>query len=96
MTYLPDGKSFFKKRFFVEASGTLPIEEGEDSIEKVFEALSMKRVNLRRDQGIEEWNLEWVGVFGTGGCAPRTGSIFLIRGRSLRLIAHIFAMMSDL
>ncbi len=58
MAYLPDGNPFFKKRFFVEASGTLPLGEGENSIEKVFDALSIKRINLRRDQGIEEWNLE--------------------------------------
>lgn len=52
-----------KKRFFLEARGTLPIEKvsGEFSdmllpLEKILEGMSLKRLSLRTDQGIEEWD----------------------------------------
>ena len=53
-----------KKRFLLEAGGTLPIEKvygqfSEDPLlplEKILEGMSLKRLALRTDQGIEEWD----------------------------------------
>ncbi|BAM06352.1 hypothetical protein LFE_0636 [Leptospirillum ferrooxidans C2-3] len=52
-----------RRRFFVEAQGTLvmnpnwniEIQPSERSLEILFNALSLKRVSLKTDQGIEEW-----------------------------------------
>jgi SAM-dependent methyltransferase len=52
-----------RRRFFVEAQGTLvmnanwniKIQPLERSLETLFNALSLKRVSLKTDQGIEEW-----------------------------------------
>ncbi len=53
-----------RKRFYIEAQGTLVldpdrIQVSEDvgfPLERIFDALSFKRLSLKTDQGIEEWD----------------------------------------
>ncbi len=53
-----------RKRFYIEARGTLVMDPvrlpapdvPEFSLEQVFDALSFKRLSLKSDQGIEEWD----------------------------------------
>ena len=53
MAYLNDG---LKDQFYLEAEAALPgIEESTKQPEKVFEALQLQRLRLRRDQQLREW-----------------------------------------
>ena len=53
--YIEGKNPVHEERFFVEAAGTLPIERKSVSIENIFEAMTIKRMALKTDQGIEEW-----------------------------------------
>lgn len=62
--YSASGNFPLKKRFYLEARGTLTIEKGsgqfsEDPLiplEKILDGIFLKRLALRTDQGVEEWN----------------------------------------
>ena len=53
-----------RQRFYVEAKGTLVVDPSQSSdyknlkipLDKIFSALSLKRISLKSDQGIEEWD----------------------------------------
>lgn len=55
---------FIRQRFYVEAKGTLVVDPSQSSdyknlkipLDKIFSALSLKRISLKSDQGIEEWD----------------------------------------
>lgn len=52
--YVAGESLVYKERFFVEATGTLPVHQVIASTETIFEAMTIKRIALRADQGIEE------------------------------------------
>ena len=62
--YTSGENALFRKRFYIEAGGTLVIKNDRFPVEKdpalpleqIFEALSFKRLSLKADQGIEEWD----------------------------------------
>jgi len=53
-----------RQRFYVEAKGTLVVDPSQSSdyknlkitLDQIFSALSLKRISLKSDQGIEEWD----------------------------------------
>jgi SAM-dependent methyltransferase len=62
--FLTNGNDPIRRRFYVEAQGTLVTNslQRTDSqplelpLEEIFNALSLKRVSLKTDQGLEEWD----------------------------------------
>jgi SAM-dependent methyltransferase len=53
--YTAGDNPVYQERFLVEAAGTLPVDHEGPSIENIFEAMTIKRIALKTDQGIEEW-----------------------------------------
>lgn len=53
--YIAGENPVYQERFLVEAAGTLPVDPETHSIESIFEAMTIKRIALKTDQGIEEW-----------------------------------------
>ena len=62
--YTSGENALFRNRFYIEAGGTLAVKDDrfpvqkdpELPLEQIFEALSFKRLSLKVDQGLEEWD----------------------------------------